>query len=70
MMTLIEFKTKLETKGLGMYFERFRPLLRDTIRLYQKEADEKDIAIGQTKLVADLTYQKKLIGQQKLIPLK
>ena len=49
-MDIKEFKTKLETNGLGKYFDKFQPLLRNTVRLYQKETNENDIAIGQTKI--------------------
>lgn len=49
-MNLEEFKDRLDTSGLGKYFDRLQPLLRNTIRLYQKEADENNIAIGQTKI--------------------
>lgn len=49
-MNIEELKNKLDTNGFGKYFERLQPLLKDTIRLYQQEADENSIAIGQTKI--------------------
>lgn len=49
-MNLEEFKTKLDANGLGKYFELLQPILRNTIRLYQKATDENAIAVGQTKI--------------------
>jgi uncharacterized protein YwqG len=49
-MNIEEFKNKLDTNGLGKYFDKLQPLLRNTIRLYQKATDENNIAIGQTKI--------------------
>ena len=49
-MDVEELKNKLETNGLEKYFDKLQPLLRNTIRLYQKETDENEIAIGQTKI--------------------
>ena len=49
-MNIEDFKNRLDTNGLGKYFDKFQPLLRNTIRLYQKATDENDIAIGQTKI--------------------
>lgn len=49
-MNIEEFKDRLETNGLGKYFDKFQPLLRNTIRLYPKATDENNIAIGQTKI--------------------
>lgn len=49
-MNIEELKNKLDTNGLGKYFDKLQPLLRNTIRLFQKETDENDIAIGQTKI--------------------
>lgn len=49
-MNIDEFKNRLDTNGLGKYFDKFQPLLRNAIRLYQKATDENDIAIGQTKI--------------------
>ena len=49
-MNIEEFKNRLDTNGIGKYFDKFQPLLRNTIRLYQKATDEDDIAIGQTKI--------------------
>lgn len=49
-MNLEEFKNKLGLNGLGKYFDKLQPLIRDTIRLYQSEVDEDRIAIGQTKI--------------------
>ncbi len=45
-----ELKNKLDANGLGGYYDKLQPLLRNTIRLFQKETDENDIAIGQTKI--------------------
>lgn len=45
-----EFKSILETNGLGKYFDKLQPVLRNTIRLYQKATDESNIVIGQTKI--------------------
>lgn len=49
-MDIEELKIKLGANGLEKYFERLQPLLRNAIRLYQRKADENDIAIGQTKI--------------------
>ncbi len=49
-MNIEDFKDRLNTNGLGKYLDKLQPLLRNTIRLYQKRTDEKDIAIGQTKI--------------------
>ena len=49
-MSVEELKNKLGTNGLEKYFDKLQPLLRNTIRLYQKETDENAIAIGQTKI--------------------
>ncbi|CAA9202035.1 YwqG family protein [Flavobacterium collinsii] len=49
-MNLEEFKNRLDKNGLGRYFEKLDPFLRNTIRLYHKEADESSISIGQTKI--------------------
>jgi uncharacterized protein YwqG len=49
-MNIEEFKNRLETNGLGKYFDKLQPLLRKTIRLYQKATDENNIVIGQTKI--------------------
>jgi uncharacterized protein YwqG len=49
-MNIEEFKNRLDTNGLGKYFDKLQPLLRNTIRLYQKATDEKYISIGQTKI--------------------
>jgi hypothetical protein len=43
-MNIEELKIKLETNGLEKYFNKLQPLLRNTIRHYQKETEEKDIA--------------------------
>lgn len=44
-MSIEELKYKLDTNGLGTYFDKLQPLLRNTIRLYQTEADDNSIAI-------------------------
>lgn len=49
-MNTKELKNKLDANGLGKYFDKLQPLLRNTIRLYQEEAEEKNIVIGQTKI--------------------
>ena len=49
-MNIEEFKNRLDTNGLGKYFDKFQPLLRNTIRLYQKATDENEIVLGQTKI--------------------
>lgn len=49
-MNIEEFKNRLDTNGLGKYFDKLQPLLRNTIRLYQKATDENNISIGQTKI--------------------
>lgn len=49
-MNIEELQTKLISSGLGKYFERFRPIIRNSIRLQQIESDEKDIKIGQSKI--------------------
>lgn len=49
-MNIEEFKNRLDKSGLGKYFDKLQPVLRNTIRLYQKATDENDIAIGQTKI--------------------
>lgn len=49
-MNIEEFKSRLDTNGLGKYFDKLQPVLRNTIRLYQKATDENNIAIGQTKI--------------------
>ncbi|WP_428232714.1 YwqG family protein [Flavobacterium sp.] len=49
-MNIEEFKNKLEINGLGQYFDRLKPLLRNTIRLYQKKTDETAIKVGETKI--------------------
>ncbi|WP_276975506.1 YwqG family protein [Flavobacterium filum] len=49
-MNIEEFKNKLDINGLGKYFDKFQPLLRNTIRFYQQATDENTIAIGQTKI--------------------
>jgi uncharacterized protein YwqG len=49
-MNIEELKVTLEANNLGTHFDRLQPLLRNTIRLYQKETAEKDIAIGRTKI--------------------
>ena len=49
-MNIEEFKNNLDKNGLGKYFDKLQPLLRNTIRLYQKATNENDIAIGQTKI--------------------
>jgi len=49
-MNIDELKNKLETNGLGKYFDKLQPLLRNSIRLYQKVTDENEIGIGETKI--------------------
>lgn len=49
-MNIEGFKNRIDANGLGKYFDKFQPLLRNTIRLYQKATDENDIAIGKTKI--------------------
>lgn len=49
-MNIEELKSRLNTNGLGKYFDSLSPLLRNTIKLYQKAENEIDIAIGQTKI--------------------
>lgn len=49
-MNIEVFKNRLDTSGLGKYFDKLQPLLRNTIRLNQHKADENNIAIGQTKI--------------------
>ena len=49
-MNIEELRNKLDTNGLERYFDKLQPLLRNTIRLYQKEVEENEIAIGQTKI--------------------
>lgn len=49
-MYLEELKFKLDTNGLGKYFERLKPFVRNAIRLYPWKVDEDDIAVGQTKI--------------------
>lgn len=49
-MYLEELKFKLDTNGLGKYFDKFLPFVRNTIRLYPQEADEDNMATGQTKI--------------------
>jgi len=49
-MNIEEFKNRLDTNGLGKYFSKLQPFLRNTIRLYQKATDENNIVIGQTKI--------------------
>lgn len=49
-MYLEELKFKLDTNGLGKYFDKLQPLVRNTIRLYPEQAEENDIAVGQTKI--------------------
>ena len=49
-MNIEELKNKLDTNGLGKYFDKLQPLLRNAVRLYQKETDENKIIIGQTKI--------------------
>src|SRR5688500_17550348 len=49
-MDIEELKNRLNTNGLGSYFDKLQPLVRNTIRLYQQRSDENDIAIGQTKI--------------------
>jgi len=45
-----ELKNKLASNGLEKYFDKLKPLLRNTIRLYQRQTEEENIAIGQTKI--------------------
>lgn len=49
-MNIEELKNKLDKNGLGKYFDKLKPLLRNTIRLYQEVIDEDKISIGQTKI--------------------
>jgi len=49
-MKLEEFKSKLAAHGLEKYFDQLEPIFRNSVRLYQKETDENNIAIGQTKI--------------------
>lgn len=49
-MNVEDLKIKLDTNGLGKYFDKLQPFLRNTVRLYQKESDEETIAVGQTKI--------------------
>lgn len=49
-MNTENLRNKLNTNGLGKYYDKLQPLLKNTIRLYQKETDEDKIAIGQTKI--------------------
>lgn len=49
-MDIEEFKNKLDENGLHNYFEKFKPLLRNTVRAYPKETSENNIALGQTKI--------------------
>ncbi len=45
-----EFKYRLDSSGLGKYFDKLQPLLRNTIRLYPKATDENNLTIGQSKI--------------------
>lgn len=49
-MNLEEFKNRLNTNGLAKYFDNLKPFMRNTVRFYQKETSENNIAIGQTKI--------------------
>lgn len=49
-MNIEELKARLDINGLEKYFDKLQPLLQNTIRLYQKEVNENDIVIGQTKI--------------------
>lgn len=49
-MNIEEFKDRLEANGLEKYFDKLKPLLRNTVRLYQEVIDEGKISIGQTKI--------------------
>lgn len=49
-MNLEELYRKLESNDLEIYFSRLQPLVRNTIRFYQQEAIEDEIAIGETKI--------------------
>lgn len=49
-MGIEEFEERLQANGLGKYFDKVKPFLRDTIRLYPQANDEDAIAIGQTKI--------------------
>ena len=49
-MNIEDLKNRLNTNGLGKYFDKLQSLSRNTIRLNQKRTDENDIAIGQTKI--------------------
>ena len=49
-MNTEEFKIKLEKSGLAHFFDMLQPLVRNTVRLYQKKVEEDEIAIGQTKI--------------------
>lgn len=49
-MNIEELKNRLDKNGLGKYFDKLQPLLRNTIRLYPKASDENNISIGHTKI--------------------
>lgn len=49
-MDIEELKNKLDKNGLHNYFEKLKPLLRNTVRAYPKETSENNIAFGQTKI--------------------
>jgi len=49
-MNIEDLENKLNENGLEKYFDKLKPLVKNTIRLYPKQADEIDIPIGQTKI--------------------
>jgi len=49
-MNIEDLENKLSENGLEKYFGKLKSLVRNTIRLYPEQADESDIAIGQTKI--------------------
>jgi uncharacterized protein YwqG len=49
-MNIEEFETKLTSNGLGLFFDKIKPLLRNTIRFYLQSSEEDNIAVGQTKI--------------------
>ena len=49
-MNIEELKNRLDANGLERYFDKLKPLLRHTIRLYQQATDEGTMSIGQTKI--------------------
>ncbi len=66
LMTTEELKNKFAADGRMHYFDKVQSLLGHTIRLYQKQAQEKDIAIGQTKIGSNSFFHRQILHHHRL----